>query len=66
MPRMDEWQVYPRVAAATGAAACAEGLARLPRPRAEIEALATERIAAARSLAAALEREGLIAPLDRR
>jgi len=62
MPRMEEWEVFPRVAAATGAAACAEGLARLPRPRAEIEAVATAHISAARALVAALAREGLLPP----
>jgi malate dehydrogenase (oxaloacetate-decarboxylating) len=62
MPRMDEWEVYPRVAAATGAAACAEGLARLPKTRDELEAAARERILASRELLAALVRDGLIAP----
>lgn len=60
MPRMDEWEVFPRVAAATGAAACAEGLARLPRAQAELEASARERIGAARDLLGALVREGVI------
>jgi len=62
MPRMDEWELYPRVAAATGVAACAEGLAQRPRTREALEADARERIAGSRALLAALVREGVIPP----
>jgi malate dehydrogenase (oxaloacetate-decarboxylating) len=62
MPRMDEWEVFPRVAAATGAAACDEGLARVVRSREALEAEARERIRGARALHDALVREGVIAP----
>jgi malate dehydrogenase (oxaloacetate-decarboxylating) len=65
MPRMEEWEVFPRVAAATGVAACAEGLARVPRSREELSAAAMERITAARELLAVLTREGLIPPVPR-
>jgi malate dehydrogenase (oxaloacetate-decarboxylating) len=64
VPRMEEWECFPRVAAAVGAAACEEGLARTPRPRAELHAEAVRRIGGARALLDALVREGLIAPAE--
>jgi hypothetical protein len=57
---MDEWECFPRVAAAVGAAACEEGLARAPRARAALHAEAVRRIGDARALHDALMREGLI------
>jgi malate dehydrogenase (oxaloacetate-decarboxylating) len=60
VPRMEEWEVFPSVAAATGAAACEEGLAARPRSRAELHAEAMVRIREARESLEALVRAGLI------
>ncbi|HBZ71994.1 MAG TPA: malate dehydrogenase [Deltaproteobacteria bacterium] len=61
MPRMDEWELFPRIAAATGAAACDEGLARVVRTREALEADARERIRGARALLEVLMGAGVIA-----
>lgn len=60
LPRMDEWEVFPRVAAATGAAAIAEGLADVTVTRAKLEADAAARILAAREQTRVLMESGLI------
>ncbi len=51
LPTMDDWKVAARVAAATGSAAVAEGLAAHPLTREESEKLALSKIAAARAAA---------------
>jgi malate dehydrogenase (oxaloacetate-decarboxylating) len=66
LPRMDEWEVVPRVAAETALAAQAEGVAGLARSREELVAGARRSVAEARAATEALMREGLIAPLPER
>lgn len=60
LPRMDEWEAFPRVAAATGSAAIAEGLARVTVSAAKLEADAAARILAARRQTEVLMESGLI------
>jgi malate dehydrogenase (oxaloacetate-decarboxylating) len=62
VPRMDEWEVYPRVAVAAAMAAQEQQLARAPRPAAELLAHATRVIAEARRAVAVMSAEGLIPP----
>jgi len=61
VPRMDEHALYPRVAAAVGMAAQAEGLARVRATHDELVARATARMAAARQATDTLMASGLIA-----
>jgi malate dehydrogenase (oxaloacetate-decarboxylating) len=60
LPTMEDWHLAARIAAATGAAAVAEGMARHPLERAELEKLALEKIANARSSLERLVEAGLI------
>ncbi|HEY4773787.1 MAG TPA: NADP-dependent malic enzyme [Xanthobacteraceae bacterium] len=60
LPTMDDWTVAARVAAAVGAAAVAEGLARIPLGRAEIERLALDAIGRSRAAVERLVEVGLI------
>jgi malate dehydrogenase (oxaloacetate-decarboxylating) len=60
LPRMDEWDVHPRVAVAAAMAAQAEGLARVAGTAEEIAAGATRVMQAAREATAVLMRAGLI------
>lgn len=62
LPRMDEWEVYPRVAAAVALKAQDEGVARLSRTRDELLADATRAIRQARDLTRVLMRDGLVWP----
>jgi malate dehydrogenase (oxaloacetate-decarboxylating) len=66
LPRMDEWEVVPRVAAETALAAQAEGVARLARSREELIARARQIVAEARTATEILMREGVIAPIPER
>jgi len=61
LPRMDEWDAFPRVAAAAGMAAQAEGIARLQRSHSELQAHAAKLMREARETTRVLMREGLIA-----
>jgi malate dehydrogenase (oxaloacetate-decarboxylating) len=61
LPRMDEWDAFPRVAAAAAMAAQADGVARLQRGRAELETQAAKLMREARETTRVLMREGLIA-----
>jgi malate dehydrogenase (oxaloacetate-decarboxylating) len=61
LPRMDEWEVHPRVAVATAMKARELGLARLPGDAAEIRRRAESKIREAREQTEVLMREGLIA-----
>ena len=61
LPRMDEWDAFPRVAAAAGMAAQSDGVARLRRSRPELEAQAARVMREARETTRVLMREGLIA-----
>jgi malate dehydrogenase (oxaloacetate-decarboxylating) len=60
VPRMDEWEVYPREAAATAAAAEKEGVARISKTPETVRAEAGERIGNAREMSRVLQQEGLI------
>lgn len=60
VPRMDEWEIYPRIAAATALEAQREGVARLSAGRDELLAMARRAISTARDSTFALMREGLI------
>lgn len=62
LPRMDEWEIVPRVAAATALTAQAQGLARVRRTREELLVGAAKMIRSARESTAALMERGLIAP----
>jgi malate dehydrogenase (oxaloacetate-decarboxylating) len=61
LPRMDEWEVYPRVATAVALQAQRDGVAQLALERDALMATATQLIRNARESTAALMREGLIA-----
>lgn len=61
VPRMDEWEIYPRVAAATAMQAQQENVARQKVDHAELLKLATDAIRGAREAIHALMREGFIA-----
>jgi len=61
LPTMEEWQVYPRVAAATASAAQDEGLTETKRTRASLLDEATKKIRAARKHAEVLVSAGIIA-----
>lgn len=60
LPTMDDWRVAARIAGATGAAAVAEGLARNPLGRDEIEKRALEVIGESRAALDRLIEAGLI------
>lgn len=60
LPSMEEWQVYPRVAAATAMAAQAEGLTATERTRESLLEEAENKIRLAREQAEALVRAGVI------
>lgn len=61
VPRMDEWEIYPRIAAATGMQAQQQQVASLRISHAELLDRATSVIRNARETTHALMREGLIA-----
>jgi malate dehydrogenase (oxaloacetate-decarboxylating) len=60
LPTMDDWTVAARIAAATGAAAVSEGLARNPLSRDELERLALATIGRSRASLERLVEAGLI------
>jgi malate dehydrogenase (oxaloacetate-decarboxylating) len=60
LPTMEEWQVYPRIAAATALAAQDEGLTDTKRTRKSLLDEATKKIRAAREQADALVSAGII------
>ena len=60
LPRMDEWDVHPRIAAAVGGEAQAQGIARLERSEALLYEEARLAIRNARDATAALMREQII------
>jgi malate dehydrogenase (oxaloacetate-decarboxylating) len=63
VPRMDEWEIYPRVAVATGLQAQQQGVARMPARREDLLQRATQIITSARETTHTLMRTGLIAPV---
>lgn len=60
LPRMDEWEIYPRIAAATGMQAQAQNVATLQLSQTELVEQATKMIHNARETTHTLMREGLI------
>jgi malate dehydrogenase (oxaloacetate-decarboxylating) len=60
IPTMDEWEVYPREAAAVGEKAVQQGVARLKLTRDEIYKIASEKIKRARAQAKVLMDSGII------
>ena len=60
LPRMDEWESYPRVATATAMRAIEEGVAAVKEPRGVIFERARGTILKARSDVAAMTRDGVI------
>ncbi len=66
LPRMDEWDVHPRVAAAAALQAQAQGVARLVKSREQVHDEAARTMRAARETTRVLLREGLIAAADGR
>jgi malate dehydrogenase (oxaloacetate-decarboxylating) len=63
VPRMDEWDIYPRVAAAVGLQAQAQGISRFNKSYDELLQQATQTIRSARETTHTLMREGLIRPI---
>mgnify|MGYP006278613557 CR=1 FL=1 len=62
IPTMDEWQVFPEIAARTGLQAQREGLARIQRSREELYADAERVIRRSRDITASMMERGFIAP----
>jgi malate dehydrogenase (oxaloacetate-decarboxylating) len=62
LPRMDEWEVHPRVAVAAAMGAQAQGVARLSKSREQLHAEAARAMREAREATRVLMREGLIPP----
>jgi malate dehydrogenase (oxaloacetate-decarboxylating) len=62
VPRMDEWDVFPREAVAVAMKAQEQGVARLKATREELFARATATIQAARDQVQLMMREGVIPP----
>ena len=62
LPRMDEWEVVPRVAAATALTAQKQGIAKLSRTRDELIAGARKSIQEAREATRVLMEKALIPP----
>ncbi|MBI3077926.1 MAG: hypothetical protein HYY85_13235 [Deltaproteobacteria bacterium] len=60
LPRMDEWEVFPRVAVAAAMTAQEQGIARLSKPREQVHAEAAKVMWEARETTRVLMREGLI------
>lgn len=65
VPRMDEWEVFPRVAAATGAKAVEQGIATSPKTRDELFDTAVATIKRAREAARLLLANELISPVPK-
>lgn len=64
VPRMDQWEVFPRVAVATALAAQRGNVATFQRSQQQLLAEATSTIQKARQAAEQLFRSGIIAPPD--
>jgi malate dehydrogenase (oxaloacetate-decarboxylating) len=61
LPRMDEWDVFPRLATAAGLAAQADGVALVSKDRERLYGDAARTMRDARAAVGLLMREGLIA-----
>ncbi len=64
IPTMDEWEVYPREAAAVGMKAIEQGVARKPATRAELLKSAETLIKRSRKMAGMLMQKGFIPPSE--
>jgi malate dehydrogenase (oxaloacetate-decarboxylating) len=64
VPRMDEWEIHPRIAAATGMQAQIQQVSKLTRSHDELLEQATQTIRSARDTTHTLMREGLIRPIS--
>ncbi|MCI0461942.1 MAG: NADP-dependent malic enzyme [Gemmataceae bacterium] len=62
VPRLDEWEVFPRVAVAVALQAQEQGLARVVKGARQLQEEATRVIGTARAATRMLMREGLIPP----
>jgi malate dehydrogenase (oxaloacetate-decarboxylating) len=62
LPTMDEWEIYPRIAAAVGGQAMVEGVARRELSASQRIELAAKLIGRAQKQTQVLMREGVIAP----
>ncbi len=62
IPTMEDWEVYPREAAAVGMKAMEQGVARVKYSRDELLEMAYEKIRAAREMVKLLMKEGFILP----
>jgi malate dehydrogenase (oxaloacetate-decarboxylating) len=60
LPRMDEWEIYPRVAAATALKAQEQGVARLVKSGEQLLEQASQMIRQARAATGLLSKEGCI------
>jgi malate dehydrogenase (oxaloacetate-decarboxylating) len=60
LPRMDEWEVHPRVAVAAALKAQEQGLARVSTSAAELHAQAVKAMRDSRETLVVLMREGLV------
>lgn len=65
VPTMDDWEVYPREAAAVGMKAIEQGVARITMTREELLKTATATIKASRDLVQNMMKEGFITPAPR-
>ncbi|HZZ81547.1 MAG TPA: NADP-dependent malic enzyme [Gemmataceae bacterium] len=66
VPRMDEWELFPRVAAAVAIKAQEQGLARLQKSKEQLHAEAAKVIQNARSATRLLMDAGVIPPMPER
>jgi malate dehydrogenase (oxaloacetate-decarboxylating) len=64
LPRMDEWDIFPREATAVGMKAIEQGIAQTPMSRDELFTLASRTIKKAQDETHALMEAGLIATMD--
>ncbi|NPV13334.1 NADP-dependent malic enzyme [candidate division WOR-3 bacterium] len=62
IPTMDDWEVFPREAAAVGMKAIEQGVARITMTREQLLKTATEKIKQAREMTQWLMKEGFILP----
>jgi len=62
VPRMDQWEIFPRVAVATAMRAQEQGVTALSKTREELHAEATAVISQARRATEVLVQERIIAP----
>lgn len=63
LPRMDEWEVFARVATATAMKAQQQGIARLSKSAEQVYYEARSMIQRARDATQTLMREGIISPV---